>query len=124
LKYKNTNEYTLKKINFSIKPNEKIGFFIFFILFKLNNFFYFNRICGKSGSGKSTILNALLKVVEIRGKIIIDNINIKDIGLTALRRNISVVAQNPVLFKGTVDSNLDPFNQHTEKGLIFLIFIF
>lgn len=51
------------------------------------------------------------------GRIIIDGININDIGLHDLRSKIAIIPQEPILFTGTIRSNLDPFNNYTDKYL-------
>ncbi|KAI8867914.1 P-loop containing nucleoside triphosphate hydrolase protein, partial [Ramicandelaber brevisporus] len=75
-------------------------------------------IVGKTGAGKSTWSIALLRFVEAaRGSITIDGIDISTIGLDDLRRNVSIIPQDPVLFNGTVRSNLDPFDEHDDSVL-------
>jgi len=76
-------------------------------------------IVGRTGAGKSTIVNAVTRLNELDdGKIILDGVDIKTIGLTTLRSNIAVIPQDPVLFSGTVKTNLDPFNQHSNDKLM------
>jgi ABC-type multidrug transport system fused ATPase/permease subunit len=66
-------------------------------------------VCGRTGSGKSSLLNCLLRVVELSGgRICIDGVNIAEVSLAALRRGITILPQDPVLFRGSVRSNLDP----------------
>ncbi len=61
------------------------------------------------------MLTALLRLVEIEdGEILVDGINIKSVGLKELRRGISVIPQDPILFSGTIRSNLDPFSEYTD----------
>lgn len=57
---------------------------------------------------------ALFRMTEPEGDIFIDNIDIKTLHLTYLRRNISMIPQDPVLFSGTLRMNLDPFNEYTD----------
>ena len=80
-KYRDTEDYVLKNINMCFTPHRKIA------------------IVGRSGNGKSTIYNLLLRYFDsTKGEILIDNINIKDLTEKSLRSNISVIRQNPFLF--------------------------
>ncbi|OWB79030.1 hypothetical protein B5S32_g3239 [[Candida] boidinii] len=100
LSYRPGLPYVLKDLDIFVKPSEKIG------------------ICGRTGAGKSTIMTALYRLSEISsGTVSIDGINISEIGLFELRSKLSIIPQDPVLFKGTIRTNLDPFNELSDDKL-------
>ncbi len=67
---------------------------------------------GRTGSGKSTTLLALYRMFELgKGRIIIDGVDIATLPLKRLRQGLSIIPQEPVMFSGTVRSNLDPFGE-------------
>lgn len=85
----------LKNLTFSIESNERVG------------------VVGRTGSGKSTLALALFRFMEPReGRVFIDGLDISRIKLHALRRALAIVPQQPVLFKGTIRTNLDPHNSY------------
>lgn len=87
----------LKNLSLHIKPGEKVG------------------VIGRTGSGKSTLVTALFRIVELQsGSILIDNegflnliSDISKMGLYTLRSRLQIIPQEPVLFSGTIRSNLD-----------------
>ncbi|KAF9384264.1 Multidrug resistance-associated protein 4 [Podila verticillata] len=100
LRYQNYGVAVLKKVSFVVQPGEKIG------------------VVGKMGSGKTTLLISLLRVVEAaEGKILIDGLDVREIGLQDLRSKIAIIPQEPVLFVGTIRSNLDPFHRRTDQEI-------
>lgn len=75
-------------------------------------------IVGRTGAGKTSIINSLLRVSgSTRGEIIIDNVNIESLPLRILRDRIAIVPQEPFLFSGTVRDNLDPRRMHLDSEI-------
>ncbi|KAF5194274.1 Abc transporter c family member 2-like [Thalictrum thalictroides] len=100
LRYRPELPPVLHGLSFTVSPSEKVG------------------IVGRTGAGKSSMLNALFRIVELeRGRIMIDGCNISEFGLIDLRKVLGIIPQSPVLFSGTVRFNLDPFNEHNDADL-------
>ncbi|KAG0006808.1 hypothetical protein BGZ65_003355 [Modicella reniformis] len=100
MKYAPDLETVLRGISFTVEPRQKVG------------------VVGRTGSGKSTLALSLFRFVEpTAGSIHIDGINICDIGLDDLRSRLTIIPQDPILFTGTIRSNLDPLNDHDDTEL-------
>ncbi|KAG1697029.1 hypothetical protein DVH05_017416 [Phytophthora capsici] len=100
LRYRPGLPRLLRGLTFSVNAKEKIG------------------IVGRTGAGKSSLIVGLMRLVELdAGSITIDGVDISKIGLHDLRSNIAIIPQDPVLFSGTVRSNLDPFDQFTDEQI-------
>jgi len=78
-------------------------------------------VVGRTGSGKSSLMNLLFRITEIEsdgGSITIDGVDTSTIGTEALRTNLSIIPQDPVMFSNTVRYNIDPFGSSTESEML------
>ncbi|KAK7499875.1 hypothetical protein BaRGS_00008966 [Batillaria attramentaria] len=99
-RYRPGLDLVLKGVNFTIEPGQKVG------------------IVGRTGAGKSSLTLSLFRLIESAGGcIMIDGVNIADIGLHDLRSRITILPQDPVLFSGTLRMNLDPLDQYTDDQI-------
>ncbi|KAJ3656120.1 hypothetical protein Zmor_015218 [Zophobas morio] len=99
MQYSSNDPYVLKNLDILIKPKEKVG------------------IVGRTGAGKSSLISVLFRLVNFVGNIFIDDVDTKDVALSSLRPKISIIPQDPVLFKGSVRKNLDPFDQYSDEQI-------
>ena len=73
---------------------------------------------GRTGSGKSSLLLALYRMIPLtEGRVVIDGVDVATIGLDALRSILAVIPQDPVLFSSTVRFNLDPWERFSDDEL-------
>ncbi|XP_078001329.1 ATP-binding cassette sub-family C member 9-like [Glandiceps talaboti] len=93
-------ETVLDNVNLHFMPGQKIG------------------ICGRTGSGKSSLMLALLRIIDTcNGRIVMDGVDISHIPLQTLRSRLAIIPQDPVLFAGTIRFNLDPECIRSDKEL-------
>ncbi len=98
-KYAEGLPYAIRNLTVAVEPGEKIG------------------IMGRTGAGKSSLISVLFRLAEPEGEVIIDGVDISNIGLHDLRKNMSIIPQDPILFGGTVRYNLDPLEKHKDERL-------
>ncbi|XP_043708769.1 ABC transporter C family member 14 isoform X2 [Telopea speciosissima] len=100
VKYRPNTPLVLKGITLNIQGGEKIG------------------VVGRTGSGKSTLIQVFFRLVEPSGgKIIIDGVDICTLGLHDLRSRFGIIPQEPVLFEGTIRSNVDPVGLYSDEEI-------
>ena len=98
MRYRPETDYVLKGLSFTIEAGEKVG------------------CVGRTGAGKSSIIQTLFRMVPIdkyvpNCKIFIDSEDIESLGLHTLRKNLSIIPQTPFVFSGSIRRNLDPCNE-------------
>ncbi|KAJ7113275.1 multidrug resistance-associated ABC transporter [Mycena crocata] len=90
----------LHNLSFDIKPGEKIG------------------ILGRTGSGKSTLALSFFRFVEpTEGRIVVDGLDIAQIGLSDLRSRLTIIPQDPTILSGTLRSTLDVLNEYQDADI-------
>jgi len=98
MRYKKGARNALDGVSFEVNENQKAG------------------VQGRSGSGKSSVINTLFRLYEIsEGTISIDGVDVGEIGLHTLRENISYLPQTPFVMTGTIRQNLDPYMKHSDE---------
>ncbi|XP_022110730.1 ATP-binding cassette sub-family C member 9-like [Acanthaster planci] len=100
VRYARELDPVIKNVTATFKSGEKVG------------------ICGRTGSGKSSLTLALFRIIDTyKGSIVIDGIDISTVPLTTLRQRLAIIPQDPVLFSGTIRYNVDPERQRTDDEL-------
>jgi ABC-type multidrug transport system fused ATPase/permease subunit len=100
MRYRPDLPVVIDKFSLQIRAGERIG------------------IVGRTGAGKSTILSTIFRLYDLQsGNITIDGIDIASVNLKELRSRLAIVPQDPTLFQGTIRSNLDPENRHSDLEL-------
>ncbi|KAJ3086306.1 hypothetical protein HK100_008751 [Physocladia obscura] len=89
----------LNDISFATRDNEKIG------------------IVGRTGSGKSSLMQALFRIAESNGLISVDSVDTKSVSLKSLRSSLAIIPQDPVVFSGTFRFNMDPLGEYRDAEL-------
>ena len=94
VRYRPDLDVVIDKLDLEVKGSQKLA------------------VVGRTGAGKSSLTLALFRILEAaEGNIMIDGVNIADVGLSDLRSRLTIIPQDPVLFSGTIRSNLDPFSK-------------
>jgi len=100
LRYFPGGPLALKRVSFHVRSGEKVG------------------VVGRTGSGKTTLLMALFRMLDLAGgRVLLGGIDASRAPLRELRRRVAIIPQEPVMFKGTVRSNLDPFGACSDGEL-------
>ncbi|KAH9311568.1 hypothetical protein KI387_026603 [Taxus chinensis] len=100
IRYRSDSPLVLRGITCTFEGGQKIG------------------IVGRTGSGKTTLISAIFRLVEpAGGRILIDGLDTTSIGLHDLRSRLGIIPQEPTLFRGTVRFNLDPLSEHPDSAI-------
>ncbi|WVQ85784.1 hypothetical protein IAT38_007951 [Cryptococcus sp. DSM 104549] len=106
LRYNEGGPWVLKDLSFGVQPGEKVG------------------VIGRTGAGKSSLVGAMMRVVDgdgVRGEVLVDGVDVAQVGVDTLREGVGIIPQEAFLFKGTVRENLDPQGKHTDAHLNSLL---
>ena len=105
-RYQPAMPLVLKGISLDIVGGQKIG------------------VVGRTGSGKSTLIQVMFWIIEwAGGSILFDEVDILSMGLHDLRKRLGIIPQDPMLFEGTIRTNMDPLNAHTDEDIWEVMFV-
>ncbi|OQS01823.1 ATP-binding Cassette (ABC) Superfamily [Thraustotheca clavata] len=100
MKYRPHLDLVLKNVSINILPGQKVG------------------ICGRTGSGKSSLMVALFRMVEAAsGRILIDGVDLATVDLYTMRSRLTIIPQDPVLFSGSLRFNIDPSREASDDAI-------
>ncbi|XP_069338491.1 ATP-binding cassette sub-family C member 3 [Eulemur rufifrons] len=100
VRYRPGLDLVLRNLSLLVRGGEKVG------------------IVGRTGAGKSSMTLSLFRILEAaEGEILIDGLNVADIGLHDLRSQLTIIPQDPILFSGTLRMNLDPFGSYSDDDI-------
>jgi len=107
MKYRPDGDHVIRDLSLHVEPGQKIG------------------CVGRTGAGKSTIIQLLYRMQELdrsiddtkESFIKMDNLNTQEVGLHLLRNNISIIPQTPFIFTGTIRTNVDPLGHFTDEQI-------
>ncbi|KAF4768307.1 hypothetical protein HAV15_002325 [Penicillium sp. str.  len=104
LSYRTESDPVIRGMNVTIPPGAKIG------------------ICGRPGSGKSSLILGLLRLNEItKGRILIDDLDIIEVPRETIRQKLAALPQDPLILPGSIRANLDPLQNHTDEAIMSAI---
>merc|ERR1711871_1935089 len=99
MRYRENLPLVLNDLSFSVKGGEHIG------------------VVGRTGAGKSSLMNVFFRIMEFEGQVIIDGVDTKEISLDLLRSRLTIISQEAVMFSTTVRENLDPFGAYEDHEI-------
>ena len=110
LKYRKNLPFALKDLSLDIRDGEKVG------------------VVGRTGSGKSTLMLALMRILDLKneeignsGTIVIDSEDISGMGVGRLRRGLNIISQESFLMEGNLRFNVDPYGVHKDTEIIEIL---
>ncbi|KAL3429940.1 P-loop containing nucleoside triphosphate hydrolase protein [Aspergillus tetrazonus] len=102
--YRPGSKDVLRDVSLKIQPGEKLG------------------ICGRTGSGKTSFILAILRLTEItKGEIFLDGLPLSSIPRLLVRQSITAIPQEPLILRGTVRFNADPFSRHSDIRIVWAL---